>query len=207
MPLEVIKDENGRAIALKCCECDMKGNAPVPREGTEFEIEADIIISAIGQSGDFEGVEDFDNGRGFIDIEAGFTVKGHKKHFAGGDIIKPHLLTTAIGHGRIAAATITDFLDDGEIEKRPTIDLHQFSLLEELHARGKDPDAYDHLPTRGTDSEDFAVHNFDNRSDSQIVKHTELYKGHFPYVAREIRDEVHLSEVWRYWYYASTLST
>ncbi len=31
MPLEVIKDETGKAIALKCCECDMKGNAPVPR--------------------------------------------------------------------------------------------------------------------------------------------------------------------------------
>ena len=192
MPLEVIKDETGKAIALKCCECDMKGNAPVPREGTEFEIEADIIISAIGQAGDFEGVEDFNNGRGFIDVEDGYTVKGHKKHFAGGDIIKPHLLTTAIGHGRIAAATITDFLDDGEIEKRPTIDLHQFNLLEELHQRGKDPENYDHEPTRGTDSEGFAVHNFDNRSDSQIIKHTELYKGHFPYEARGVRDEVRI---------------
>ncbi len=64
--------------------------------------------------------------------------------------------------------------------------------MAELHARGQDPSEYDHQPTRGTDSDDFAVHNFDNRSDSQIVKHTELYKGHFPYVAREVRDEVHI---------------
>jgi NADPH-dependent glutamate synthase beta subunit-like oxidoreductase len=192
MPLEVIKNAEGQAIALKMCECDMNGMTPVPREGTEYEIECDIIISAIGQYGDFEGIEDMDAGKGFIDTTADYKVKGKDKHFAGGDILKPHLLTTAIGHGRIAADTITEFLDDGEIEKRPSVDIHHFNLLAELHARGQDPSEYDHQPTRGTDSDDFAVHNFDNRSDSQIVKHTELYKGHFPYVAREVRDEVHI---------------
>ncbi len=192
MPLEVIKNAEGQAIALKMCECDMNGMTPVPREGTEYEIECDIIISAIGQYGDFEGIEDMDAGKGFIDTTADYKVKGKDKHFAGGDILKPHLLTTAIGHGRIAADTITEFLDDGEIEKRPSVDIHHFNLLAELHARRQDPSEYDHQPTRGTDSDDFAVHNFDNRSDSQIVKHTELYKGHFPYVAREVRDEVHI---------------
>ncbi|HSF90817.1 MAG TPA: NAD(P)-binding protein, partial [Paracoccaceae bacterium] len=99
MPLEVIKDGTGKAIALKMCECDIQGGRPVAREGTEFEIECDIIIAAIGQMGDFAGLEDMDGGRGFIDATATYQVKGRDKHFAGGDIIKPHLLTTAIGHG------------------------------------------------------------------------------------------------------------
>jgi len=192
MPLEVIKDASGNAIALKMCECDMKGNIPEPREGTEFTIEADIIISAIGQMGDLTGIEDLNNGRGFIDTEAGYKVKGKAKHFAGGDILKPHLLTTAIGHGRIAAETITDFLDDGDIEKRPKVDVHHFNLLEELQRRGKDPEAYDHSHTRATDSGDFAIHNYEDRSASQIVAHGELFKGHFNFVPREKRDEVHI---------------
>ncbi len=192
MPLAVITDDAGRAIALKMCECDMKGMTPIPRQGTEFEIECDIIISAIGQSGDLTGVEDMDNGRGFIDIEPGYKVKGRDKHFAGGDIIKPHLLTTAIGHGRIAAETITEFLDNGDIKKRPKIDVHHFNLLEELHQRGHDLTEYDHQQKRGTNSSTFALHNYEDRSGSQIVRHTELFKGHFNFVARERRGEVRI---------------
>ncbi len=97
---------------------------PVAREGTEFEIECDIIISAIGQTGNFTGVDEMDGGRGFINVNADYSVKGHDKHFAGGDILRPHLLTTAIGHGRIAAETIGEFLDDGDTAKRPKIDVH-----------------------------------------------------------------------------------
>lgn len=193
MPLEVITDASGKATGLKMCECVMKGNVPEAVEGTEFVLEADIIIAAIGQAGDFEGIDGLDNGRGFIDVEAGYKVKGKDKHFAGGDILKPHLLTTAIGHGRVAAETIADYLDDGAIAKRPKIDIASFNLLEELHQRGHDPAPYEHPgELRGTDSSAFAVHNYEDRSDGQIVKHTELFKGHFPYVAREVRDEVRI---------------
>ncbi len=192
MPLEVIKDDHGRAIALKMCECDMDGMKPVAREGTEFEIECDIIISAIGQTGNFTGVEEMDGGQGFINVAGDYSIKGHEKHFAGGDILRPHLLTTAIGHGRIAAETIGEFLDTGDTAKRPKIDVHHFNLLKELHQRGQEPNAYDHLEQRGTDSADFAVHNYEDRSSTQIVTHDELFKGHFNFFAREKRDEVHI---------------
>jgi Pyruvate/2-oxoacid:ferredoxin oxidoreductase delta subunit len=193
MPLEVIKGEDGKATGLKMCECVMKGNTPEPVEGTEFVLEADIIIAAIGQVGDWEGIEGIANERGFVDVESGYKVKGKDKHFAGGDIIKPHLLTTAIGHGRVVAETIADFLDDGEIEKRPKIDIASFNLLEELHQRGHDPAPFEHPgELRGTSASDFAVHNYEDRSDGQIIKHTELFKGHFPYVPREVREEVHI---------------
>ena len=193
MPLEVLLDENGKARGLRMCECIMKGNAPEVVEGTEFEIEADIIISAIGQMGDMTGVEDLDGGKGFINITGNYQVKDKAKHFAGGDIVKPHLLTTAIGHGRIAAESITDFLDDGKIDKkRPKVDVHHFNLLEELNQRGKTPEGYAHGQTRGTDDANFAVHNYEDRSTGQIIKHSELFKGHFNFVDREVRGEVHI---------------
>ncbi len=192
MPLEVIKGSDGRAVGLRMCECVMKGNVPEKVEGTEFVLEADIIIAAIGQSGDLTGVEALDNGRGFIDVEAGYKVKGQGKHFAGGDIIRPHLLTTAIGQGRIAAETITDYLDDGDIEKRPKVDVSHFNLLAELHRRGKELDAYDHTQVRGTNKAKFAIHNYEDRSGTQIIPHTELFKGHFNFVERGKRNEVHI---------------
>lgn len=193
MPLEVILDDNGMAKGLRMCECVMKGSAPEAIEGTEFEIEADIIIAAIGQMGDMTGVEALDGGRGFINITGSYQVKDKDKHFAGGDIVKPHLLTTAIGHGRIAAESITDFLDDGEIQgKRPKVDVHHFNLLEELNQRGKTPEEYEHGQTRGTNSAGFAVHNYEDRSSGQIIPHHELFKGHFNFVPREVRDEVHI---------------
>ena len=58
MPLEVLKDEDGRAHALKLCQCTMDGMIPIPTEGTEFEIECDLVVSAIGQMGCLaEGLE------------------------------------------------------------------------------------------------------------------------------------------------------
>lgn len=193
MPLEVLKDASGKARALKMCKCTMKGNVPEPVEGSEFEIECDIIIAAIGQMGDLsDGLESLDGGRGFINAGPTFQVTDRAKHFAGGDIIRPHLLTTAIGHGRIGAEAITDFLDDGDIAKRPKVDVHHFRLMDELRQRGKAPTEYDHQQKRGTNTDDYAVHNYEDRSDTQIIPHTELFKGHFNFVKREIRDEVHI---------------
>jgi glutamate synthase (NADPH) small chain len=193
MPIEVLKNEAGVATGLRMCECTMKGNAPIPVEGTEFTLECDMIISAIGQMADLaEGLQALDSGRGAIAVDGVYKVRGMDKHFAGGDAIRPHLLTTAIGHGRVAAETIHHFLG-GELEdKRPKIDVLQFNLLEELHTRGLDPAPYDHSQTRGTASAKFAIHNYEDRGATQIIPHKALFKGHFSYVARSTRDERHV---------------
>ncbi len=193
MPLAVIKNDEGLATALKLCKCTMDGMRPVPVEGTEFEIECDIIISAIGQFGNFDGIEAMDGGNGFINADGLYSVTDKEKHFAGGDILRPHLLTTAIGHGRIAADSIDHFLSGEKAEKRPKVDVNHFNLLNELHRRGKDPEEYDHVQTRGTDARDFAVHNYEDRSDKQIIPHDELFKGHFGYDARAVRAEIHIN--------------
>ncbi len=194
MPLEVIKDPNGRAVSLKMCACDMKGMTPIPRPGTEFSVECDMIISAIGQMGDMSaGLAQLDNGRGSVDVAAGYRIKNRDKHFAGGDIVSPHLLTTAIGHGRIAAGSIDRFLADEHTDlKRPKIDVHRFDLLEELHRRGLDPERYDHSQQRGTCEAKWAIHNYDDRSSSHVIPHDELFKGHFAVVARSRRKALHI---------------
>ncbi|NQU61782.1 MAG: NAD(P)-binding protein [Rhodospirillales bacterium] len=191
MPLEVIKDETGRAKALKMCECDMDGMRPVPREGTEFEIECDLIVSAIGQMGDFTGIEAMDNGKGFIDADQVYQVKDRKSHFAGGDIIRPHLLTTAIGQGSIAADSIDAFLAGAEPSDRPKVDVHHFSLMDELRRRDMEPATVEG-PTTGTAESNFAVHNYEDRSKREIISHTELFLGHFPWENREKRTEHHI---------------
>jgi glutamate synthase (NADPH/NADH) small chain len=193
MPIEVVKDENNRARALRMCKCTMKGAVPMPIDGTEYEIDCDMVISAIGQMADFaDGLEKLDGGRGAIAIDPVYKIRKMDKHFAGGDVVRPHLLTTAIGHGRVAAETMDHFLAGAPEDRRPKVDVHQFNLLQELHARNLDPAPYDHLQTRGTASGNFAIHNYEDRGATQIIPHGDLFKGHFPYVERSRRNERHV---------------
>ncbi len=193
MPLEVVRDESGRATGLKMCECDMDGMKPIPREGTEFVIEGGLFVVAIGQLGNMDGLGEIDNGNGFVDADKVYQIKGRPGHFVGGDIIRPHLLTTAIGHGSIAAETITVYLQGEEIDKRPKIDVHNFNLLRELQQRDHAPSEYNHQPTRGTSAADFAVHNYEDRSQNEIIKSKDLFLGHFMKEDRNLREEIHIS--------------
>jgi Pyruvate/2-oxoacid:ferredoxin oxidoreductase delta subunit len=164
-----------------------------PRIGTQFDIECDFIVAAVGQTGDFAGMEELDNGRGLMNVEASYRWPGRAGIFVGGDVVRPHLLTTAIGHARIAAECIDHFVSDRPADKRPKIDACQFNLLSELHQRGLEPEQYDHRQSRGTAESDFAIHNYEDRSSTQIVAHDELFKGHFSHVARNKRMERQVS--------------
>lgn len=193
MPLEVIKNAEGRATALKMCKCtvDKKG-IPTAIEGTEYVIEADLIVSAIGQFGDLDGLEELNNGRGFINADPFYRVKGKDKHFVAGDIIRPHLLTTAIGHGSIAAESIDVFLKGGEIGKRPKVDVHHFDLLDKLKETNLSPAEYNHQSVHGTSQAKFAVHNYEDRAAHEIIPADELFLGHFNFVERKKREEIHV---------------
>ena len=193
MPLEVIKGADGRATGLKLCQCTMEGMTPTPIAGTEFIMEADLIVSAIGQSGDLADLPEIDNGRGFINADKTMRVPGKPKHFVGGDIVKPHLLTTAIGHGRVAAAGIGEFLLKGDVSKRPKVDVHHFDLLAKLREGNLQPSPYEAGGSRGTDTATFAVHNFENRGPNEIITHEDLFLGHFLHSPRHHRDEVHIA--------------
>ncbi|NOX68858.1 MAG: NAD(P)-binding protein [Gammaproteobacteria bacterium] len=189
LPVKVITDDEGRATALRLTEVDWASGKSVVKEGTEFDIECDLIVAAIGQRGDLAGFESLDNGRGLIDADGFYRVKDHPDLFVGGDIVKPHLLTTAIGQASIAAEGIDSFLAGHDLSKRPKVDVHRYSLLEKLRETHHEPGPYDHSQTRGTDHADFAVHNYEDRSAVEIVPADELFLGHFKYEPRHVRKE------------------
>ena len=197
MPVGIVRDANGRATALRVQKCEAKiagGKLDIkPIEGSEYDIEADLIVSAIGQAVDFTGLEEFNNGKGAVSTDRNYIVSGQQGVFAGGDIIRPHLLTTAVGHGSIAADGIHNYLLGRDLEKRPKIDAHQFDLIRKMAEKGLDPKEA-HEPMRGTYSSNIAVHNFDDRSDRYIIPHDKLFLGHFSYVARNVRDVITLDK-------------
>ena len=193
MPIEVVVDESGRAIALRMTKCNMVNGRPEAIEGTEYDIEADLIVSAIGQGGDLLGIEEMDNGRGLIDADAFYRVPGKEGHFVCGDIVRPHLLTTAIGQASIVADTINAYFNESHLEKRPKVDVHHFSLNEKLIETGHNVDSYsaDEFlddAQRGTETSSYAVHNYEDRSAQEIISSDKLFLGHFAYTPRVLRD-------------------
>ena len=195
-PVAVVRGPDGRAIALRVMQCEAKiagGRLEIKTiEGTEEDIPADLIVSAIGQAVDFTGLDEFNNGKGAINSDKNYQVQGQPGFFVGGDVVRPHLLTTAIGHGAIAAEGIDRFLQNEPLEKRPKIDVHAFDLKRKMLEKGY-TFSEEHEPIRGTDKSTAAIHNFDNRSERYVISHKELFLGHFPYVARNRRGTVTLT--------------
>lgn len=193
MPVGLVIGDDGRATGLKIADCKMEDGRPTPVEGTERVIEADLIVSAIGQGGDMSGLEDLANDRNLIDADKHYQVPNKPGHFVAGDIIRPHLLTTAIGQASIAVDSIHDYLDDGKIDlRRPKVDVHHFDLEEKLEEAGLSPehfDAKERGDMRGTAFGNWAIHNYEDRSFAEIIPHDELFLGHFGYHERNKRRE------------------
>ena len=193
----LVKGPDGRATALRVAQCEAKfvgGKLQIEmKPGTERDIPADLIVSAIGQSVDFTGLEEFDNGKGAVTADRNYRVAGKEGVFAGGDVLRPHLLTTAIGHGSIAADGIDRFLRGEEPEKRPKIDVHQFDLVSKMLEKGL-PVEKATEPMHGTCDSKAAVHNYDNRSDRHVITHEELFLGHFGYTPRVKRKFITLTK-------------
>jgi glutamate synthase (NADPH/NADH) small chain len=192
-PVEVVLGDDGRAIGLKVAQLDYSSGKAEVVEGSEEILEANLIVSAIGQSGDFTGFEDLNNGRGLMDATGNYEVKGKPGHFVAGDIIRPHLLTTAIGHASIVVDSINTYFQKGELKKRPKVDVHHFNLLSKLQEVGMEPEKFQSTGktiddgARGTSDAKFAVHNYEDRSFAEIIPHDDLFLGHFSYTPRNIR--------------------
>ena len=196
-PVEVMRGADGRATGLKIARCEAKFVGPKLEikvdESSAQVIEADLIVSAIGQAVDFTGLEGFDNGRGLISADKNYQVAGKPGVFAGGDVLRPHLLTTAIGQGWIAAEGIDRFLRGEAQEKRPKIDVHAFDVLRKMVEKGLKVEEAPRDYTLGTASANFAVHNYEDRSARYVIPHKDLFLGHFPYVSRQTRRVTQLS--------------
>jgi glutamate synthase (NADPH) small chain len=189
VPVNVVVGADGRATAIRLVEVEWDGTKMETRPGTEIEIECDVIVWAIGQSCDFTGNEVFRTERGFAAADSFYRLQGKENVFVGGDVIRPHLLTTAIGHGSIAAEGIDNFLRGEQPSARPRIDVHHFDLTSKLHEAGLDPTEYDHVQRRGTSSESYAIHNYEDRSAVEVANPDALFLGHFAYEERRKRGE------------------
>ncbi len=107
------------AIRMELGEPDASGRRrPVPIEGSEFEIPASAVISAVSQHPDFGGFEELIEGRSWIQVDH----FGHTRAegvWAGGDVTNLALVTDAVGQGRHAAEAIDRAFRGTEFQPDP----------------------------------------------------------------------------------------
>jgi len=114
-PLRIIL-ENGRVVALEGIRNKLGPTGPdgrrqpIPIEGSEFRIDADSIILAIGQRPDISFIDRTTiplnrDGTIVADLQTGRT--GHEHVYAGGDVVRgPATIVEACADGRRAAEAI-----------------------------------------------------------------------------------------------------
>jgi glutamate synthase (NADPH/NADH) small chain len=123
-PTQFLGDEKGRLTGMECLkmelgEPDESGRRrPVPIKGSEFKLETDLVIVAVGSGANpllTQSTPDMQlNRRGYIeaDPETGKTTK--KGVWAGGDIVTgAATVILAMGAGRKAADSIDNYLKWG----------------------------------------------------------------------------------------------
>ncbi len=124
LPTRFLGDEDGRVRGLECLrmelgEPDASGRPrPVPVEGSEFALEANLVVIALGTNPNplipqtTSGLEIDGHGCVVVDPETGATSRPGV--FAGGDIATgAATVILAMGAGRRAAAAIDDYLQGG----------------------------------------------------------------------------------------------
>jgi NADPH-dependent glutamate synthase beta subunit-like oxidoreductase len=126
-----------KAIRMELGQPDSSGRRrPVPIEGSEFEIPASAVISAVSQAPDFSGFESLIEGKDWVkvDDEGATKVDGV---WAGGDVVQLDLVTTAVGHGRRAAEAIdckllgtTKQVDTRKVVRSDTMQLDHYERIE-----------------------------------------------------------------------------
>jgi len=122
-----VHSENGRLTGLECIrmelgEPDDSGRRrPVPREGSNFIIEADAVIPAISQrvrhTAD-KGVNIDVSGWGTYKVDPQTLQTSVDWIFAGGDnVLGPQTAAKAVYQGKVAAESIQRFLEGRDLKK------------------------------------------------------------------------------------------
>jgi NADPH-dependent glutamate synthase beta subunit-like oxidoreductase/Pyruvate/2-oxoacid:ferredoxin oxidoreductase delta subunit len=120
-PLEVLH-QNGQAVGLRCLHMDLGAPdasgrpRPVPRAGSEFDLEATTIIAAISQQPKLNGLDVVRGGAQWIQAQDA-AVPGMEGVFAGGDGVELGLVTIAIAQGRFAAEAIDAWINGRTIDR------------------------------------------------------------------------------------------
>jgi NADPH-dependent glutamate synthase beta subunit-like oxidoreductase/Pyruvate/2-oxoacid:ferredoxin oxidoreductase delta subunit len=109
-PVEVLLKQ-GWAVGARCIRMELDSpdasgrSRPVPKPGTEFDLEATAIIAAISREPESDGFASMRSDRDWIKTDewGATSVEGV---YAGGDDVELGLVTVAISQGRFAAEAI-----------------------------------------------------------------------------------------------------
>jgi glutamate synthase (NADPH/NADH) small chain len=125
LPIKVLGDDKGNVIGMECIKMklgepdDSGRRRPIPIPSSNFVIEVDMVIDAIGTSANpivarsATGVEINQWGYFIIDDNNKTTTK--EGIFAGGDIVRGSAtVISAVGDGKVAARAINEFLSSGK---------------------------------------------------------------------------------------------
>ena len=125
LPIKILGDEQGKVIGMECLkmelgEPDESGRRrPVPISGSNFLIEVDMVIDAIGTLANpivarsASGVKT--NKWGYFVVEENSKATTRPGIFAGGDIVRGSAtVISAVGDGKVAARAIDNFLSSGK---------------------------------------------------------------------------------------------
>lgn len=145
-PVRIVAEE-GKVVGVECIrmelgEPDESGRRrPVPIKGSEFFIETDILIPAIGQAIDLSFLEEKDEikttRRSTISIQEETFMTSRPGVFSAGDCVTgPDVLVRAAGHGKRAAEKIDLFLRGLEVKESEDERLE--SLIEKIKVYKKD---------------------------------------------------------------------
>ncbi len=154
-PVRVLLENGGlkgiECIRMELGDIDKSGRRrPVPIEGSEFTVEIDTLIPAIGQEPDVAPVA---NGNGLklsrwstVEIDAETMYTGVEGIFAGGDVVTgPATVVDAMAHGKIAAQMIHNYIKGLPVKRqysvtRPAMDVEVIELgdeeIEGMHKPG-----------------------------------------------------------------------
>jgi NADH-quinone oxidoreductase subunit F len=153
-PVKVLT-ENGKVRGVECIRMklgdkDASGRRrPVPIEGSEFTIELDTLVPAIGERPDTTIFSEKDglsvSKWGTLEVDLETFVTGRAGVFAGGDVVSgPATVVQAMAAGKIAAESIAKYLEGKKVEReyrltRPSAYIEPVELSEEELARMKRP--------------------------------------------------------------------
>ncbi len=145
--------KNGKVVGVECIrmklgDLDESGRRrPVPIEGSEFSVELNTLIPAIGERPDISFVKDGDNLKitkwGTILADEEVLLTDREGVFAGGDVFTgPKTVVEAISAGKIAAASIEKYLQGKRLSRdyklsRPSLYVEPIELTEEEIQKAK----------------------------------------------------------------------
>jgi formate dehydrogenase major subunit len=153
-PVRVNKDERGKLksmtlIRMGLGEPDASGRRrPVPIEGSEFDIEVDFILAAIGQKTEINFLDDINkyakDGQlkptkwGDIDADKNTLQTGISSVFAAGDgVTGPATLIEAVAQARIASNSCHQYLTGQKVEA-----IHKEFLSKKDNFKNQEKDEY-----------------------------------------------------------------